>query len=447
MKWEEHHRLKLENIEKDPLGANQHSIMIAGTNRSLTTVHFEHPSNVSANGGCYVLTTQDPYDLFGYYWVEAFSKAYKQRHTAKRLFFSMCYLRCVDNEGNGFADKILVGFLRTRCDNPRTDMVFYDNGKIAFVKGVKSMSNNFITDGLKKCWSVPEIEISDALRKQIFDLCHEEFTKQRWIYNPKYGVVITTHSPGSFDSKSSASTIVEMEQQARMTRGPLHNVVGRDILPSTRLHSPIELEMLNVQDKLVYVNADLESIKKRSADDQEQFETEIGKLKDNVRALERTLAKKTKAAPSLALSDDKAFVNLSQQVTQQGKQLVEQEKQLVAQKKLIQEKSRTESVPRSATDSQLFTHDESLKAVREENKRLVSNDRDNTLWIREMYEGELAKKEEKEKFHREAAEKQAEHKRKIDSAQVLSDMITNTGMNKNNLKMMKIMKSTFEGLF
>ena len=56
--------LRVSCTIKHALEKNQVSIVVAGTVRSLTTVNFEHPSNLSSNGGCFVLTTPDRNDLF-----------------------------------------------------------------------------------------------------------------------------------------------------------------------------------------------------------------------------------------------------------------------------------------------------------------------------------------------------------------------------------------------
>jgi hypothetical protein len=364
LQWEADQIRKLENIERNPLAANQVGIMIAGKNRWLTTAHFEHPSNASRMGGCYVLTTPDPYDLFCYFWLEAFSKGFKNPNM-ERIYFSMCYLRCVNEEGNDFNDKILVGFLRTRCDIPRTDVVIFDNGKLIVVKGEKSASNTFVTHDLKKCWSVPEKEICDALREDIAKLCYDYFTKSRWIYNPKCRVAITTHHPGNFDITVSATTIREMEEQAQMTRGPLANIVSRDILPSERVRTPLEDKLLEIQDQLHQFSSKLEEMKSQRSEDQKQVGEEIETLKSNLKTIRLSLAKKSKATDP----DDKALTSLKQKIAENEKKNAENEKQITALKTSMAE-NRAATVanpvnrgPTSEIEKYYDTHLANLKSV------------------------------------------------------------------------------------
>jgi hypothetical protein len=206
-----------------------------------------------------------------------------------------------------------------------------------------------------------------------------------------------------------------MEKQAQITRGPLLNIVARDILPSARAYSPLELEMLSVQDKLISFSTELEELRKRGADEQEQLQTEIGNLKGDMRTLERTLAKKPKTLPSPALTDNKSFINLSQQVTEQGKQLAEQGKQLVAQKKLIQEKTGTESVARSVPDLQLFKDLYATQALQmkevyaETNQKVVDAYLQAGTQVQNVLQTELQRYHAREDEDRKRASKREDH--------------------------------------
>lgn len=213
-----------------------------------------------------------------------------------RIFLSMCYLRTYHHQDRKCSEKIVVCFLRTRCDRSNTNMVLYDPFLDAteYVKGGRGLSD---LKFLKSSWSCPEkiipVELRTHIWQQFWDMC----AKNRWVYHSKYSVSIATKHPGDLSEKQHVlrHQVQRAEELCQIVRGPERNPVGIDPLPFSGPHEiqwSFQCQMIALQDKINCIQLKQEELELKQSVMYEQ----VNFLKEDNRNLKRQVNKLTESS-------------------------------------------------------------------------------------------------------------------------------------------------------